>query len=374
MLTVSHFLILNSLIYVEQFEDKKYTDKLIGKTVYDFAVNYKYSLKYPFFPAEINEEEFNTLIEDIKHEKNIFEKVYFLNIENTFSGNKNGTENIVNMTIKYKNTLLFVFKGTSGTFEWVDNVKGTYVSDTKQQIKALKYFDKMYKEYAKDVNKIYITGHSKGGNKAQYIGILRGENPKIKHVYSFDGQGFNDLFFDKYKDLIKKNKRKITSISNENDFVNIIMTLAVGNKIYIKSKTTKGEKKDKVAQITHLFGGWHSPYSMLVLKDNKLHINEETKQNEVMVTIRDLLSYYSTKMTFEENRYFYYKLAQTRMTEKYDRDEEYSKEPKDFFKKFIQINRDYEKDTKDFKWLKFLFKVRPVIKEMIKIIATKIEE
>ena len=374
MLTVSHFLILNALIYIEQFENKKYTNKLIGKSVYDFAMNYEYSSKYPYFPAEINEEEFDSLIESIKVEKNIFKDVYFLNIENSLSGNKECTENLVNMTLKYKNNLIFVFKGTSGTYEWVDNVRGTYVSDTKRQIKALKYYDKMYKLYADYVDKIYITGHSKGGNKAQYIGVLRGEDSKIKHVYSFDGQGFNDLFFEKYKDLIKKNKKKITSISNENDFVNIIMKLAVGNKIYIKSKTTKGKDKDKVAQITHLFGGWHSPYSMLIKKDDRLHINEETKQNEVMATVSDLINYYSKKMTVEEKRYFFYKLAETRMSVEYDNDEEFKKEPKDFFKRFIQINRDYEKDRKDFTWFKFFIKVRPVIKEMIKIIASKTDE
>ena len=374
MLTVSHFLILNSLIYIEQFESKKYTNKLIGKSVYDFAMNYEYSSKYPYFPAEINEEEFDSLIESIKVEKNIFKDVCFLNIENSLTGNKECTENLVNMTLKYKNNLIFVFKGTSGTYEWVDNVRGTYVSDTKRQIKALKYYDKMYKLYADSVDKIYITGHSKGGNKAQYIGVLRGEDSKIKHVYSFDGQGFNDLFFEKYKDLIKKNKKKITSISNENDFVNIIMKLAVGNKIYIKSKTTKGKDKDKVAQITHLFGGWHSPYSMLIKKDDRLHINEETKQNEVMATVSDLIDYYSKKMTVEEKRYFFYKLAETRMSVEYDNDEEFKKEPKDFFKRFIQINRDYEKDRKEFTWFKFLIKVRPVIKEMIKIIASKTDE
>lgn len=374
MLTVSHFLILNSLIYIEQFESKKYTNKLIGKSVYDFAINYEYSSKYPYFPAEINEEEFYSLIESIKVEKNIFENVYFLNIENSLTGNKNCTENLVNMTLKYKNNLVFVFKGTSGTYEWVDNVRGTYVADTKRQVKALQYFDKMYKLYADSVDKIYITGHSKGGNKAQYIGVLRGQDPKIKHIYSFDGQGFSDLFFDKYKDLIQKNKKKITSISNENDFVNILMKLAVGNKIYIKSKTTKGKDKDKIAQMTHLFGGWHSPYSMLILKDNKLHINEETNQSEVMKTVGDLFRYYSKKMTFEDNRYFCYKLARSRMSVEYDNDEYFNKEPKDFFKRFIQINKDYEKETKDFKWFKFFIKTRPVIKEMIKIIASKTDE
>lgn len=374
MLTVSHFLILNSLIYIEQFESKKYTNKLIGKSVYDFAINYEYSSKYPYFPAEINEEEFYSLIESIKIEKNIFENVYFLNIENSLTGNKNCTENLVNMTLRYKNNLVFVFKGTSGTYEWVDNVRGTYVADTKRQVKALQYFDKMYKLYADSVDKIYITGHSKGGNKAQYIGVLRGQDPKIKHIYSFDGQGFSDLFFDKYKDLIQKNKKKITSISNENDFVNILMKLAVGNKIYIKSKTTKGKDKDKIAQMTHLFGGWHSPYSMLILKDNKLHINEETNQSEVMKTVGDLFRYYSKKMSFEDNRYFCYKLARSRMSVEYDNDEYFNKEPKDFFKRFIQINKDYEKETKDFKWFKFFIKTRPVIKEMIKIIASKTDE
>ena len=374
MLTVSHFLILNSLIYIEQFESKTYPNKLIGKSVYDFAINYEYSSKYPYFPAEINEEEFYSLIESIKIEKNIFENVYFLNIENSLTGNKNCTENLVNMTLKYKNNLVFVFKGTSGTYEWVDNVRGTYVADTKRQVKALQYFDKMYKLYADSVDKIYITGHSKGGNKAQYIGVLRGQDPKIKHIYSFDGQGFSDLFFDKYKDLIQKNKKKITSISNENDFVNILMKLAVGNKIYIKSKTTKGKDKDKIAQITHLFGGWHSPYSMLILKDNKLHINEETNQSEVMKTVGDLFRYYSKKMSFEDNRYFCYKLARSRMSVEYDNDEYFNKEPKDFFKRFIQINKDYEKETKDFKWFKFFIKTRPVIKEMIKIIASKTDE
>ena len=150
--------------------------------------------------------------------------------------------------------------------------------------------------------------------------------------------------------------------------------LAVGNKIYIKSKTTKGKDKDKIAQMTHLFGGWHSPYSMLILKDNKLHINEETNQSEVMKTVGDLFRYYSKKMSFEDNRYFCYKLARSRMSVEYDNDEYFNKEPKDFFKRFIQINKDYEKETKDFKWFKFFIKTRPVIKEMIKIIASKTDE
>ena len=113
---------------------------------------------------------------------------------------------------------------------------------------------------------------------------------------------------------------------------------------------------------------------MLIKKDDRLHINEETKQNEVMATVSDLINYYSKKMTVEEKRYFFYKLAETRMSVEYDNDEEFKKEPKDFFKRFIQINRDYEKDRKDFTWFKFFIKVRPIIKEMIKIIASKTDE
>ncbi|MEB3012874.1 Mbeg1-like protein, partial [Parvimonas sp. D2] len=47
------------------------------------------------------------------------------------------------------------------------------MTDTKQKRRALRYFDEMVKKL-KDIKNIYFSGHSKGGNKPQYIGVLRG--------------------------------------------------------------------------------------------------------------------------------------------------------------------------------------------------------
>ncbi|MFR2938192.1 Mbeg1-like protein [Faecalibacillus intestinalis] len=49
----------------------------------------------------------------------------------------------------------------------------------------------MTKEFASN-GKIYVTGHSKGGNKAQYVGVLKGD--EIEHIYAFDGQDLGKHF------------------------------------------------------------------------------------------------------------------------------------------------------------------------------------
>ena len=68
-----------------------------------------------------------------------------------------------------------------------------------------------------------MTGHSKGGNKAQYITINSKYRDLIKYCFSFDGQGFSPeavkIFkyrFDDYDESVKK----IYGFNGENDFVN----------------------------------------------------------------------------------------------------------------------------------------------------------
>ncbi|AZK48624.1 Mbeg1-like protein [Paenibacillus lentus] len=115
-----------------------------------------------------------------------------------------------------------VFRGTGGDFEWFDNGQGGYLADTPQQIAALEYIESL--EY----DNITVTGHSKGGNKTQYVAIL---SDKVKKAVSFDGQGFSREFLDKYKDRIEANAHKITSISAKEDFVNCLL-YPIAEKIY----------------------------------------------------------------------------------------------------------------------------------------------
>ncbi len=117
-----------------------------------------------------------------------------------------------------------VFCGTASD-EWTDNLSGAFTSDTQQQKNALDWYQDMYKQYGLEDYDITVTGHSKGGNKSKYITVL---DPTVDHCVSFDGQGFSDEFFDKYKDEITLRQGKIENCNVDTDFVSPLMS-DVGN-------------------------------------------------------------------------------------------------------------------------------------------------
>ncbi len=107
-----------------------------------------------------------------------------------------------------------VFKGTSGQDEWVDNAIGLGTSDTERQKNALEYIENL------PYDNITVAGHSKGGNKAQYVTIL---SDKIDRCISMDGQGFSQEFLDKYYAEIEKKGNSIKNYYLEGDFVSVLM-------------------------------------------------------------------------------------------------------------------------------------------------------
>ena len=107
-----------------------------------------------------------------------------------------------------------VFRGTSGKDEWIDNAIGLGVSDTERQKAALDYIENL------PYDSITVAGHSKGGNKAQYVTIL---SDKIDRCVSMDGQGFSQEFLDKYYAEIQEKGHCIKNYYLDGDFVNILM-------------------------------------------------------------------------------------------------------------------------------------------------------
>ncbi len=107
-----------------------------------------------------------------------------------------------------------VFEGTSGQDEWIDNAIGLGVSDTERQKDALDYIEDL------PYDDITVAGHSKGGNKAQYVTIL---SDKIDRCVSMDGQGFSQEFLDKYYAEIQEKGHCIKNYYLDGDFVNILM-------------------------------------------------------------------------------------------------------------------------------------------------------
>lgn len=138
-----------------------------------------------------------------------------------------------------------VFRGTSEG-EWVDNGQGlsgipqenTYLTykngevaentvmdyATTQQVKALNWFNKIADENGWDKNtEIVITGHSKGGNTAQFVTM---HSDLVDGCYSFDGQGFSpeaiESFMENFGNDFEKRRQKMQSFSSKDDFVNVL--------------------------------------------------------------------------------------------------------------------------------------------------------
>lgn len=149
---------------------------------------------------------------------------------------------------KLDGAISVVFKGT-GDGEWIDNGEGlsgipeenVYTSfshfgnvtetttvkkdyATDQQVEALNWFNKVAsKEKWNTDTKITVSGHSKGGNKAQFVTM---HSDLIDDCYSFAGQGFSPealhSFQNRYKEEFEKRRNRIYSFSSDNDYVNVL--------------------------------------------------------------------------------------------------------------------------------------------------------
>ncbi len=344
---------------------------LFGKTIRDWEKEFKFERdSLGHFPAEINETEMEKVLKTVREDET-YSKIEILDVDNSKSGYNDGSEPIVMVTLKYEDMIYIAFKGTAGGVEWRDNAYASYpeYAFTEAQREALEYFDKMYEKYVNcNIKKVYVTGHSKGGNKAQFIMVMRGstEHTKLKKCFSFCGQGFNKTFITTYSKEIEENKDKIYNISADNDYVNVILTQITDKIKFVKSITNLGDIAKKRAIIRHRFGAWHSPYVMLKEKNGVLVINRKTEQSRLMRTLQLFLAYIYENMTEEDLKYFYHAMSSI-MIEKEKEEfvpEEYRKAPNGFYRRFITHIYNFQKEEENLSFVQILGLLRPMLTEM----------
>lgn len=159
-----------------------------------------------------------------------------------------------------------IFAGT-GAGEWIDNGEGLsgvpeynlystydktghllfttpapmdYASD--QQAEALNWFNKLCAQNNWHAP-IIVSGHSKGGNKAQFVTI---NSELVTQCYSFDGQGFSPeaiTMFQSHFPNYETRRSKIYSISADNDYVNVLGERLAPNQniFFLKSSDIDGD-------------------------------------------------------------------------------------------------------------------------------------
>ncbi|MBP3415504.1 MAG: DUF2974 domain-containing protein, partial [Clostridia bacterium] len=118
-----------------------------------------------------------------------------------------------------------------------------------------------------------VSGHSKGGNEAQYVTIV---TDRIKRCVSYDGQGFSKKFLEKFAELIKKRAHKIISISNSWDYVNCLLHPIAVERIYLDCEC----EKDFLLN--------HKPN---ILLDDKGRLYPETKERDFSKLINEFTTY-----------------------------------------------------------------------------------
>lgn len=128
--------------------------------------------------------------------------------------------------------LYVCYRGTGGG-RWGDNGQGFVDEKTDMQVAAQRYFDHVLEE-ASGLNsdaKIYVTGHSKGGNEAQYVTMMSEYSKRITGCYSFEGQGFSDkaiaMFKRKHGKDYEKVLQKMYSINSDNDPVHKLIGVII---------------------------------------------------------------------------------------------------------------------------------------------------
>ncbi|MDR1266514.1 MAG: DUF2974 domain-containing protein, partial [Propionibacteriaceae bacterium] len=273
------------------------------QSVYDWALDRASHYATNETYAEMSPEDQQHLVDEILANPYVYQNIVPVNVENTPASIDPDGGLVTNVAFSYKDpdagaaAMIVVYKGTGGPMEWRDNGVGGYYDtiDTPQQQAALDFFERATAGYEGD---IYVTGHSKGGNKAQYVAVVA-DDPRIQSVTSFDGQGFNAAFLHKYADQIARNAGKITSVANQLDYVNGLFTQIAGQTIYIESATTSPAG----------FRQWHSPYSMFQENlDGTVSLGDQAPQAAAIKQVEGLLDFYQAYMPKEDFQYLCFAL------------------------------------------------------------------
>ncbi|RNC99804.1 Mbeg1-like protein [Lysinibacillus halotolerans] len=154
-----------------------------------------------------------------------------------------------------------VFRGTSSSFEWKDNLQLLYLPETLVQEMSLYYVDNVLDE--RYGNSIHTSGHSKGGNNAFYTALF---SNRVSTAFSLDGVGVSQEIIENNRERIDEIRPYLTLVSAEEDYVNPLLNNIAGKTIYIEIE----EGRD--------FTQNHNP-SLILNEDGKF--NKEVEQGEL---------------------------------------------------------------------------------------------
>lgn len=145
--------------------------------------------------------------------------------------------NMIVFTSDSTSEAVVAYEGSQSGADWRDNFDAVGKTDHADgvssdfQQKALDYVNSPdVQQILSRYDTVTATGHSKGGNNANYVNI---RSDSIDRSITFDAPGFSDEFMKAYHDEIARSQDSIDNYSAHNDYVNILQN-AVGTQHYIQ--------------------------------------------------------------------------------------------------------------------------------------------
>lgn len=184
------------------------------------------------------------------------------------------------------------YRGT-GDGRWGDNGQGFTEQSTDMQRDAQKYFDYVVEKYGLDNfnGNLYVTGHSKGGNEAQYVMMTSKYNDKINGCYSIDGQGFSKQAIEYFRKHNKDGKynellSQMYSVNGENDYVHFLINPIILEKNTYYIIQPGRDPHDIFSLYENGKLGWHYDYDGNVINSEPGFLGRMAK--ELMDDLRKL--------------------------------------------------------------------------------------
>ncbi len=251
------------------------------------------------------------------------------------------------VTITLPDNYLYIsFRGTDNTFVgWKEDFNMTFLKQVPSQIEAVNYLNNLKTNIK---TKLYIGGHSKGGNLAMYASMNANNNIKRKiiNIYNNDGPGFLEEVINtkEYKMIEDKIKTFIPQSS-------VIGRLLNSNNIF------QVIKSDEVLLMQHDLYSWQLCGSHFTYLEN-VNFNSEF--------IKEVMNDWLHKMTKAERENFVevlYKLLTSTKTTTF---KQFDKQWFSSIKSMISTYYDLDKEDK-----KMVIKILDYLYESIKETSKK---
>ena len=186
-------------------------------------------------------------------------------------------------------TVVIAMRGTDKTtVGWAEDFRlGYQVMGTGAQLASFRYLKETV------AHKIYLTGHSKGGNNITSAFAMSNSmiRDKVIRIDNFDGPGANPEYILNYKDGYDELARKLHNFYPGGSMICMLLSDYPGETVFIKARVREGYKKLGI-------GGQHDPFAFLV-RGNAFVRDEQTDISKILNrTIDDLVKNTSNAQRF----------------------------------------------------------------------------